>query len=171
MSINLTKIRELSEMYPTDRDCRMKFSSSMDALPCYEYLESLRPSLPKDLYAYNLRALLQFSTKNVSVEMRLRMLDGVAWDDIMYQDEIDTINNFESEITIYRGTNPSEEIPGLSWALQKSIAASEPFNRGKVFKAVIPKEKILVYFAHEEDETEIIANVTSNFVVIEDEKG
>lgn len=108
--------------------------------------------------------------KNVSVEMRLRMLDGVSWEDIMYQDELDAINNFEPEITIYRGTDLSEDMPGLSWALRKSIAASEPFNRGKVFKAVIPKEKILVYFAHEEDETEIIAHITSGYSIIEETK-
>jgi len=168
MSINLTKIQELSKIYPTASDCRLKSKSPMDALPCYEYLESLRSLIPKELYAFNLRALLQFNTKNVSIEMRLRMLDGVSWEDIMYQDELDAINNFESEITIYRGTDSFEDTPGLSWALRKNIAASEPFNRGKVFKAVIPKENILVYFAHEEDETEIIAYVTSGYTIIEE---
>jgi hypothetical protein len=59
----------------------------------YEYLDSLRPLIPKELYAFNLRALLQFNTKNVSVEMRLRMLDGVSWNDIMFQDELDAINS------------------------------------------------------------------------------
>lgn len=168
MSINLTKIQELSKIYLTASDCRLKSTSPMDALPCYEYLESLRSLIPKELYAFNLRALLQFNTKNVSIEMRLRMLDGVSWEDIMYQDELDAINNFESEITIYRGTDSFEDTPGLSWALRKSIADSEPFNRGKVFKAVIPKENILVYFAHEEDETEIIAYVTSGYTIIEE---
>ena len=55
----------------------------------------------------------------------------------------------------------------MSWALRKSEADSVPFNRGRVFKAVIPKEDILVYLAHEEDETEIIANVTSGYAIIE----
>lgn len=170
MSINMTKILELSKIYPTASDCRRKSKSPMDALPCYEYLESLRSIIPKELYAFNLRALLQFNTKNVSVEMRLRMLDGVSWEDIMYQDELDAINNFDSEIIIYRGTDLSEDMPELSWTLRKSIAASESFNRGKVFRAVIPKKKILVYFAHGEDETEIIAHVTSGYSIIEETK-
>jgi hypothetical protein len=123
MSINLSKIRELSKKYPVASDCRMKSKSSMDALPCYECLDSLRPLIQKELYAFNLRALLQFNTKNVSVEMRLHMLDGVSWNDIMYQDELDAINSFESEITIYRGTDSSENLPGLSWAIRKGVAA------------------------------------------------
>ena len=168
MSINITKIQELSEIYPTARDCRMQAESYKDALPCYKYLEDLRSSIPKELYAFNLRELLKYNTNNVSVEMRLRMLDGVSWEDIMYQDEIDALNNFESEITIYRGTDAFEDTPGLSWALRKSVADSEPFNRGRVFKAVIPKKNILAYFAHEEDETEIIAHVTSGYTIIEE---
>jgi hypothetical protein len=51
------------------------------------------------------------------------MLDGVSWNDIMYQDELDAINSFESEITIYRGTDSSENLPGLSWAIRKGVAA------------------------------------------------
>ena len=33
--------------------------------------------------------------------------------------------------------------------------------------ATIPKSSILLYFAHEEDEGEIIAHVTSGYTVIE----
>lgn len=89
------------------------------------------------------------------------MLEGVIWDDIMFQDELDAIETFDSEITIYRGTSPDEDKPGLSWALRKSVADSEPFYKGRLFKATNPKENILVYLSHQEDETEIIANVTS----------
>lgn len=167
MSINMSKIQRMSELYPTAVDCRRKATSTSDALPCYEYLESLRESIPKELYAYNLRVLLQFCTENVPAEMRLRMLKGVLWDDIMFQDELDAINSFDSEITIYRGTSPDEEIPGLSWALRKSVADSVPFYKGRLFKATIPKEEILVYLSHQEDETEIIANVTSGYTIIE----
>lgn len=85
----------------------------------------------------------------------------------MYQDELDAIEGFEPFIIIYGGTDPSEEKPELSRALRKSVADSVPFNRGRVFKVVIPKENILVYLAHEEDETEIIANVTSGYTIIE----
>lgn len=168
MSINKDIIRELSDKYPSAMECRMKANSSSDALPCYEYLESIRSTIPPSLYAFNLRALLQYNTKNVPAEMRLRMLDGVSWDDIMYQDELDAIKNFDSEIVVYRGTKPTEQIPGISWSIQKGVATSYPFNRGRVFRAIIPKEKILLYFAHEEDEGEIIANITSGYCIIED---
>lgn len=167
MSINKKNILMYEETFPSARDCRMKSVSSKNALLSYEYLESIRHSIPKELYAYNLRNLLQWNTENVSLEMRLRMLEGVSWEDIMYQDELDAIERLDSLITIYRGTDPSEEKPGLSWALRKSEADSVPFNRGRVLKAVIPKEDILVYLAHEEDETEIIANVTSGYAIIE----
>ena len=170
MSINLDVIGKYLEVYPTPADCRMKSVSTRDALPSYEYLESIRSSIPKELYAYNLRALLQCNTENVSPEIRLRMLEGVLWDDIMYQDELDAIKNFDSEITIYRGTDYTESTPGLSWALRKDIAESVPFNRGRVFQATIPKESIIAYLAHEEDETEIIAHVTSGYTIIEDAK-
>lgn len=56
MSINLTKIQELTRIFPTANDCRLKSKSPMDAVPCYEYLESLRSLIPKELYAFNLRA-------------------------------------------------------------------------------------------------------------------
>lgn len=168
MSIDRRIILELSEIYPSARECRMRADSISDALPCYEYLESLRATIPKELYAYNLRALLQYNTENVSVEMRLRMLGGVSWEDIMYQDELDAIKSFDSEITIYRGTDQKENTPGLSWALRKDIAVSVPFYRGRVFQATIPKENILVYLAHEEDETEIIAHVPSRYSIIEE---
>lgn len=63
MSINMTKIRELSKIYPTVSDCRRRSKSPMDALLCYEYLESLHSLIPRELYAFNLRALLQFNKK------------------------------------------------------------------------------------------------------------
>ena len=168
MSIDIARIIKLSEVYTSANECRMKATSPSDVYPCYEYLESIRHSIPKELYAYNLRALLQFCTEKVPPEMRLRMLEGVSWEDIMYQDELDAIKSFKPTITIYRGTDPGEKIPGISWALRKSVADSYPFNKGRVFKAVIPKESILVYLAHEEDESEIIAHVTSGYTIIED---
>lgn len=82
MSINKKKILMYEEIFPSARDCRMKSVSPRNALPSYEYLESIRHSIPKELYAYNLRNLLQWNTENVSPEMRLRMLECVSWEDI-----------------------------------------------------------------------------------------
>lgn len=36
MSINISKIQNMSEIYPTAADCRMKANSPFDVLPCYE---------------------------------------------------------------------------------------------------------------------------------------
>lgn len=86
----------------------------------------------------------------------------------MYQDELDAINKELGEtITIYRGVPASETIPGLNWAKHKWVAEGSEFNKGKVFMATIPKSSILLYYAHEEDEGEIIAHVTSGYTVIE----
>lgn len=79
-----------------------------------------------------------------------------------------TLSGMDSEIIAYRGTDRTEEKPGISWTLDKNTASSYPFNRGRVFKAVILKEKILIYFAHEEDEKEIIADIVSGYSIIED---
>ncbi len=106
------------------------------------------------------------NTANVSKELRLEMLNGVLWQDIMYQDELDAINSWNEPITVYRGADISEEIPGLSWSIYRHIAENTQFNQGRVFKANIQKNQILLYFAHYEDEGEIIANITDEYEII-----
>lgn len=154
------------DKYPRVMECIGKSKTPRDAYPSYEYLKSLREDIPKELYAYYLRKLLQMNTINVSKEMRLDMLSGVTWEDIMYQDELDEIKAWDEYITIYRGADKNEEIPGLSWTIYRHIAESSDFNQGRVFKAVIPKNQILLYLAHNEDEGEIIANVTDGYELI-----
>lgn len=154
------------DKYPQVLECIGKSKTPLDAYPSYEYLKSIRADIPKELYAYYLRKLLQMNTMNVSKEMRLDMLSGVIWEDIMYQDELDEIKSWEEYITIYRGTDENEQTPGLSWTIYRHVAENSNFNRGRVFKALIPKNQILLYLAHNEDEGEIIANVTDGYELL-----
>jgi hypothetical protein len=169
MSLNVKKCLIQEDKYPEVRECISKSKKMNDALPSYEYLYALRDSIPKELYAYYYRRILQMNTANVSVELRLKMFEGVDPEDIMYQDELDAINNeFGETIVVYRGASASEEMPGISWTKYKWVAEGSDFNKGKVFMATIPKSSILLYLAHEEDEGEIIAHVTTGYKVIEE---
>ena len=147
--------------------CVSKSVSPNDALPSYEYLLGLKDSIPEELYAYHFRRLLQFNTKNVTKEMRLKMFEGVKPENIMFQDELDAIAGFDDYITAYRGTTPDEDVPGISWSLDRSVAEGT-FYKGRLFEASIPKSNILLYSMHQEDEEEIIANVTSGFRIIDE---
>lgn len=155
--------------YPSVLECISQSKTKTDALPSYQYLFNLKDNIPKELYAYYFRKILQMNTANVSNEFRLQMFEGVDREDIMYQDELDAIDNdFDDIITVYRGASPEEIEPGICWTIYKSVAEGSEFNQGKVFMARIPKSSILLYFAHEEDEGEIIVHVTSGYEVIEE---
>ncbi len=168
MSINEKKVlkdKDYVKVYK--RISELRFPD--DALPVYEYLYSLKGEISKELYAYLYRGLLQFNTKNVSVDFRLKMFEGVSQEDIMFEDELSTIrNSFSDTITIYRGTSTDETNPGLSWTIDKSIACSVPFYKGRAFSAQISKKDILLYIAHDADEEEIIAHVTTNYKIIKE---
>ena len=100
--------------------------------------------------------------------MRLKMLEDVDRNDIMFQEELEAIQGFGESITVFRGTSKDEELPGLSWSLKRHIAESSDFYRGRLFKATIPTSKILLYLSQEEDEEEIIAHITSNYEIEDD---
>ena len=108
MSLDNKKWWIQRDEYPQVLECIGKSKTPLNALPSYEYLNTLRKDIPKELYAYYLRILLQMNTANVSKEMRLDMLNGVLWQDIMYQDELDEISTWDEYITIYRGTDANE---------------------------------------------------------------
>lgn len=168
MPIDRKKCISLSDKYPEIRECISQSKTFTDALPSYEYLFSKKDSIPKELYAFYFRKLLQMNTANVSDEMRLKMFEGVDREDIMYQDELDAIENeFGDSITIYRGAQKSELKPGICWTKNREVAEEFASNTGKIFVTEIPKTSILLYFAHEESEGEIIANVTSGYKLLE----
>ncbi len=168
MSLNNRVWLDQLDDYPEVAECIRQSGNPHDALPSYEYLYKFKGKIPKELYAYYLRRLLQFNTANVSVEMRLKMLEDVDRNDIMFQEELEAIQGFGESITVFRGTSKDEELPGLSWSLKRHIAESSDFYRGRLFKATIPTSKILLYLSQEEDEEEIIAHITSNYEIEDD---
>lgn len=168
MSLDEKKWQVQDELYPQVSECISKSVSPKDALPSYEYLLKLRGSIPEELYAYYFRKILQMNTNNVSNKMRLKMFEGVKPENIMYQDELDAIKGFDDYITVYRGTTPDEDEPGICWTLYKWVAEGT-FDRGRIFEAIIPKSSILLYLAHQEDEGEIIAKVTSGYKIISEQ--
>lgn len=94
---NICKDKDYIRVYK--RITELRFPD--DALPVYKYLYSLKGEISKELYAYLYRGLLQFNTKNVPVDFRLKMFEGISQDDIMYEDELNTIrNDFSDIITI-----------------------------------------------------------------------
>lgn len=159
MSLDEKKWQKYDRQYPQASECISKSKGPMDARPSYEYLYNLRGKIPEELYAYYFRKLLQMNTANVPDAMRLKMFEEVKPENIMYQDELDAIAKFEEYITVYRGAPLNEEVPGICWTLSKCIA-EDTFYQGRLFKARIPKKNILLYFAHEEAEEEIIVHVT-----------
>ena len=169
MSLDEGKWKQYDVQYRDAALCTTQSNSMNDSLACYEYLYKLKSKLPKELYAFYFRRLLQMNTGNVSNELRLKMFEGVASEDIMFQDELDAINNeFDDYITIYRGTSKDEDVPGICWTKDKWVA-EDTFYKGRLFEAKIPKTSILLYFAHEEDEGEIIAHVTSGYRIIKED--
>lgn len=168
MSLDDLELLKYDELYPKVRECISKSRNPNDVLPSYDYLYKFKNKIPKELYAYYYRQLLQMSTNNVSKEFRLKMFEGVKSEDIMYNDELNKIkNDFEDYIIIYRGTSKDENIPGISWSRRKDVAYSSDYYKGRLFRARIPKNSILLYFCHDVDEEEIIVNVISDYEIIE----
>lgn len=168
MSLDQKKWLEQLDNYPEAKKCIRQAETLSNVLPSYEFLYSLKSQIPKELYAYYLRTLLQYNTANVPVELRLLMLQDVDRNDIMYQEELDAIDNFETSVVIYRGTSKSEIAPGLSWSLRRYIAESSDFYNGRLFIAQISPSSILLYLSKDGDEEEIIAHVTDNYYIIDD---
>ena len=146
MSLNEKKCLDHDDFFPEAALCIEQSKTMTDLRPCYEYLYNLKQKIPKDLFAYHFRRLLQMGTHNVSKALRLKMFEGLTPEDLMYQDELDAIENtFDDVVVAYRGTTPEEDEPGLSWTIHKRVA-EQTFYRGRLFMAKIPKKDILIYF-------------------------
>lgn len=128
MSLDEKKWMDQIDQYPEIKDCVRQSTTGDDARPSYQFLYERKNSIPKELYAYYFRLILKYDTAKVPVDLRVKMFDGVTWEDIMFQDEIDAIKGFEDQITIYRGTNKDEVIPGLSWTLKERVAKGYPLK-------------------------------------------
>ena len=134
----------------------------------YEKLLEFKATLPKELYAYWLRTLWKMNTNGLSPSLSLQLFSDVSPEDLMYEDELEAIKNFEDVITIYRGTDKTESVPLMSWSMRKDIASQSHFARGRLFVARIPKTKVIMYISHDGDEEEIVAYVESGFEIIDD---
>ena len=159
-----------SELHPEVDSIISKTLANTEA--GYEYLYSLKGSIPKELYAYHLRKIWNMKTDGLSLELALRMFEGVQPEDIMYEEELEAIEQFDEYITIYRGASTAEKVPRLSWTLRKSVATnSSDFANGRLFIAKIPKKDILLYLAKDCDEEEVVVHVTEGYEIVDEQQG
>lgn len=129
-----------------------------------EKILSLRPYVDRAAYAMFVRMSLQFNTKGMLSETILDALNGLKQEDLMHQSEIDKLSEFPEQLTIYRGTDISENTPRIFWSLSKDIAISH-YN-GRLFSAIVNKHDIFAYFCCNCDEEEVLALVTDNFTIL-----
>ena len=135
---------------------------SQDATSIYRELFELKDKVSKVAYAGKFRRLLKMSHNKVPTELILQMFEGIAFEDIMYPEELAVYSCWPNSITIYRGAKSDEKVPGVSWTLDRKIAENE-FYVGKLWEAVIDKKDVLAYFSKDETEEEIVTNVTAGF--------
>lgn len=118
----------------------------------------MKNKIPKSLYAMCLHRLYVSDTEGVTMETLIDAFAGVDRADIMYESDLEKYNAFPDKITIYRGTeNSNEENPRLSWSLLEDVARI--FATAHMFKATISKEDVIAYFSKGGDEEEILAVV------------
>lgn len=149
--------KELLKEYP---ECIAVFRLQEDweNEQAFKKLISLKNKIPKNLYAMCLHRLYVSDTEGVTMETLIDAFAGVDRADIMYKSDLEKYNAFPDEITIYRGTeNSNEESPRLSWSLLADVA--KIFGTAHMFKATISKEDVIAYFSKDGDEEEILAVV------------
>ena len=117
---------------------------------CYKKLMKVKTILPKDVFGLYLRKICQSDTEDFSYNM-LRNLYKDLGDNLMRQHEIDYISELPNSIEIYRGTeNEKEILPRISWSLDIKVA--QVYAAKHLFKAIIPKDKIIAYYSSNEKE-------------------
>ena len=102
------------------------------------------------------------SDTNISKSELLSMFRSAEPKWLMSKQELNTLNNLDDTITIYRGVTSynAKNIKALSWTLDKDIAKwfATRFNEnGKTYQAQIKKKYIYAYFDRR-NESEIIVN-------------
>lgn len=166
VSLDVSKCERLLAKYPDLQGLRIKNVDPEESARCYQLLDQRRGEIGEELYAYCLRELLKSSTRGVSRDCRLRMLEGVRKEDIMFLAELEALSNLISPVRVYRGAPYSEDRPGLSWSLRRSTA--EGFFGGRLFEAETPKDSIIAYFA-DQNEEEVLVDISEYKIVEEDE--
>ena len=79
----------------------------------------------------------------------------------MSEDELETFENFEDEVVIYRGVGSGNKnnIKALSWTTSfgKAKWFAERWGKGgKIYSATISKENILAYFDRKNEDEVIV---------------
>ncbi len=165
--MDITKVIKQSELHPEVDSIISKTLANTES--GYKYLYSLKGSIPKELYAYHLRRIWNMKTDGLSLDLALQMFEGIEPEDIMFDEELDAIKQFDDYITIYRGASTTEEVPRLSWTLRKSVATNNSdFANSRLFIAKVPKKDILLYLAKDCDEEEVVVHVTEGYEIVDD---
>ena len=98
---------------------------------------------------------------NVSKDELVQYFKEAPKEFLMDKDDMKVYNNFDDEITIYRGLNAMEKSEeAMSWSLSIDTAkwfATRFNNNGNIYKAKIKKENILAY-CNRRNEKEIIVD-------------
>lgn len=130
----------------------------------FEQLVSMRKELPNDMYTCYLRICYQFNTYHVPLQLLLDAFEGVSKKQLMDRKEFASYKKLPEKITIYRGTDRNEQIPRLSWSLNKETAMQ--YSQGRLFVATIKKTDIMAYFCSNTNEEEIVAYVPEKFIIM-----
>lgn len=166
MGLDVSKCERQLAKYPELQRLRAQNVDPEESAQCYQILAQKRGEIGEELYAYCLRELLKTNTGGASRDCRLRMLEGVRREDIMFRGELEALSNLISPVKLYRGAPYSEDRPGLSWSLRRSTA--EEFFRGRLFEAETSKDSIIAYFA-DQNEEEVLVDISEYEIAEEDE--
>lgn len=145
---------------PKNQDLK-RINTYFDSKEKFDYLLSIKNKVEKDAYAMFTRIAIQTDTYGVSIETLLKVLEGLTQRDLMTKEEICKLEKKPEMLTIYRGTDPDEYPPRLSWSLMEDKARQ--YDQGQMYRALINKNKIFAYFCSNTNEEEVIAYVTDSF--------
>jgi len=103
--------------------------------------------------------------RNVSKQQLLKLFKSADKSKLMSEDELETFNDFDDEIVVYRGVSSGNinNIKALSWTTSfgKAKWFSERWGKGgKIYSATIDKENILAFFDRK-NEDEVIVDFTA----------
>ena len=155
----------LSKLLERENNAPLKeVFSCVDPQERLEKLLNLKPYVDREAYAMYVRMVLQFDTHGLLFETILEALNGLKQEDLMHQSEIDKLSEYPELLTIYRGTDISENTPRIFWSLSAEIAMSH--YQGILFRATVNKHDIFAYFCCNCNEEEVLALVTDNFTIL-----
>ena len=131
----------------------------------FEYLSNHKNELTKKHFCQYLRIYYNTDTYGVDLGLLLDLFNYSTPKYLMTYKEQKILKQLPDPVTVYRGTSPDEIIPRLSWSLDLTTALR--FSKGRVFMAVVPKNKVFAYIDNNYcGEKEIITYVTDNYKAI-----